>query len=118
MSKLSVRHYPQKQLEIVLIHGWGLHSGIWQTLIEYLQAFANITVIDRAGYGQSPIMNHEDELSDILANCPPKAVYIGWSLGVSVILQLATPTELHPSISSKTVLITGFSQSPMDMHRR
>lgn len=90
MSKLSVRHYPQKQLEIVLIHGWGLHSGVWQTLIEYLQAFANITVIDRAGYGQSPVMSHEQELNEILAACPPTAVYIGWSLGVSVILQLAT----------------------------
>ena len=93
MSKLKVRHYSQKPLDIVLIHGWGLHSGVWQKLIEYLQTFANITVIDRAGYGHSQIMSHEDELNEILANCPPKAVYIGWSLGVSVILQLATQ---HP----------------------
>lgn len=93
MSKLSINRYPQKQLDIVLIHGWGLHSGVWQKLIEYLQTFANITVIDRAGYGHSQIMSHEDELNEILANCPPKAVYIGWSLGVSVILQLATQ---HP----------------------
>jgi pimeloyl-[acyl-carrier protein] methyl ester esterase len=90
MSKLSVCHYPQKQLEIVLIHGWGLHSGVWQKLVNYLQEFASITVIDRAGYGNSPLMNAEEELAAILADCPPKAVYVGWSLGVSVILQLAT----------------------------
>ena len=93
MSKLKVRHYSQKPLDIVLIHGWGLHSGVWQKLMEYLQTFANITVIDRAGYGHSQIMSHEDELNEILANCPPRAVYIAWSLGVSVILQLATQ---HP----------------------
>lgn len=90
MSSLSSHTYAQKMFNIVLIHGWGLHSGVWQKNIKELQVFANVILIDRAGYGHSPIMSLEEELQAILAIAPAQAVYIGWSLGASVVWQLAS----------------------------
>ncbi|MCB1657818.1 MAG: alpha/beta fold hydrolase [Pseudomonadales bacterium] len=77
-------------LHVVLIHGWGLHSGVFNKIIEPLRAFAHVTLIDRAGYAPSPMMTAAQETQAILNIAPPCAIYIGWSLGGMLVLDLAS----------------------------
>ena len=92
MSTLSYRRFVSAQtdaLHFVLIHGWGLHSGVWDKVIQPLCEFANVTVIDRAGYGTSPMMSLAKEQQAILDIAPPCAIYIGWSLGATLVIDMA-----------------------------
>ena len=92
MSTLSYRRFVSAQadaLHFVLIHGWGLHSGVWDKVIQPLCEFANVTVIDRAGYGTSPMMTATQEREAILSIAPPCAIYIGWSLGATLVIDMA-----------------------------
>jgi pimeloyl-[acyl-carrier protein] methyl ester esterase len=92
MSALSYQRFMCEQadaIHLVLIHGWGLHSGVWDKVIEPLRAFAHVTVIDRAGYGTSPMMTLAKEQQAILTIAPPCAIYIGWSLGGAIVIDMA-----------------------------
>jgi len=100
MSALSYRCFACDKadaLHVVLIHGWGLHGGVWDKVIEPLRTFAHVTVIDRAGYGNSPRMTKEQELAALLAIMPPEAVYVGWSLGFTLVAEVAAryPARVH-----------------------
>lgn len=92
MSTLSYQRFmcdKADALHLVLIHGWGLHGGVWDKVIEPLRAFAHVTVIDRAGYGHSPMMTLAKEQEAILDIAPPCAIYIGWSLGGAIVIDMA-----------------------------
>lgn len=73
-------------LPLVLIHGWGLNSAVWQPLSEKLVHHYEVIRVDLPGFGQ----NIEHSLSpysidniaqQIVAAVNQPAVYIGWSLG-------------------------------------
>lgn len=77
---------------LVLVHGWGHHSGVWQTLLDELQAHFFVFCVDLPGYGQpigstSPTAELENEwrLEALLETCAalpvPAAIWCGWSLG-------------------------------------
>jgi len=85
-------------IPLVLLHGWGLNSAIWQPLIERLPAnfLANFQVItiDLPGFG----VNYANTIQPYtLANIVDKinalidqpAVYLGWSLGGLVATEMA-----------------------------
>lgn len=115
MSALSYRRFACEKadaLHLVLIHGWGLHSGVWEKVIEPLRAFANITLIDRAGYGNSPMMTLEREQQAILDIAPPCAIYIGWSLGGAMLLEIA---KRYPERVAAVVLV---ATNPSFVQRR
>ena len=38
-------------IPLVLIHGWGLNSGVWQPLAEKLSSFFKVITVDLPGYG-------------------------------------------------------------------
>ncbi len=70
--------------DIVLLHGWGMHSGIFRPLVEMLVDDYRVTLIDLPGHGLSADV--EDDAVDayidaLLAVAPPNAAWIGWSLG-------------------------------------
>ena len=79
--------------ELVLLHGWGSSREIWRPLLARLRPWANITLLDL------PIAPHlgaaqcgDDTagmLRAILAAAPPRAVYLGWSLGGQLATLLA-----------------------------
>lgn len=79
--------------ELVLLHGWGLHSIVWDQLMPSLLANFQVTVIDLPGMGQSPLPNQPYNLAfvteQVLAVMPEKAHIIGWSLGGLVALNIA-----------------------------
>ena len=44
----------QKKVSLVLIHGWGCGNQAWQPLLDYLQTFADVTLIELPGFGNCP----------------------------------------------------------------
>lgn len=79
--------------DLVLLHGWGLHSGIWQLLLEDLSQHFRVHLIDLPGFGRSPIPSADYDLEllteQVLKVAPEKAFYLGWSLGGVVATNIA-----------------------------
>jgi malonyl-CoA O-methyltransferase len=81
--------YPATNLKlhshpIVLVHGWGVNSEIWQDLPQILSEFADIFTIDLPGFaGSKPLNSYsEQSLVDWLHKEIPQPCYlIGLSLG-------------------------------------
>jgi len=38
---------------VVLVHGWGMHSGVWEDVAEALIDHHRVTVLDLPGHGYS-----------------------------------------------------------------
>lgn len=81
------------ELDIVLIHGWGMNSLVWDLVIPYLQKRFRVTVIDLPGFGQSPMPKGAFDLKylakHVLDVAPERALWVGWSLGGLVAMQAA-----------------------------
>ena len=77
---------------LLLIHGWGMHGGVWDSVAEELAENFHVHIVDLPGYGFSIEQEANtldamvDELSAALAE--PLAV-CGWSLGGQVALRWA-----------------------------
>jgi pimeloyl-[acyl-carrier protein] methyl ester esterase len=67
-----------------MLHGWGLHSGIWNEFVPRLETRFRITCIDLPGHGHSEWQGTallDDWLAAVLAVAPAPAAWVGWSLG-------------------------------------
>jgi len=68
----------------VLVHGWGLHGGIWDEFVPLLERGFRVTRVDLPGHGLSEWNNEVtlDDMADaVLASVPESAAWLGWSLG-------------------------------------
>ncbi len=78
--------------ELVLLHGWGMHSGIWQDWAGELGQWFQVTAVDLPGHGNSA-WSDECELQDwvqaVQQVVPQHAWWVGWSLGGLVALAAA-----------------------------
>ena len=97
--------------DLVLIHGWGLHGGIWQPLVNALQDRYRITVIDLPGHGRSAMPAGGFDLNRLshllIDSAPTHATWIGWSLGGMASLNAA----LHwPQQINKVVMVAAQPQ--------
>lgn len=82
----------QQLPELVLLHGWGIDSRIWSGVLPLLAGFSQITLIDLPGFGRSNhlLLDKPGEWFDaVLQVAPPRAVYLGFSLGGMLAVQLA-----------------------------
>ena len=85
----SLTFYPAGPMKlhsdpIVLVHGWGANSEIWQSLPEKLSEYADVYTIDLPGFGESPAIEEytEQSLNDWLyGQLPQTCCLIGLSLG-------------------------------------
>jgi pimeloyl-[acyl-carrier protein] methyl ester esterase len=79
--------------DLVLLHGWGMNSNVWQTILQPLASQYRVTRIDLPGHGHSPEMawSLEQSIDLLLAAAPPQASWLGWSLGG----MLATAIAIH-----------------------
>ncbi|HET9700272.1 MAG TPA: pimeloyl-ACP methyl ester esterase BioH [Burkholderiales bacterium] len=78
--------------DLALIHGWGLHGGVWQGLREDLATNFTLHVVDLPGHGRSAMRQPyglEDLAGDLLDSLPPRIFLCGWSLGAQVALRAA-----------------------------
>ncbi|PCJ16324.1 MAG: pimeloyl-[acyl-carrier protein] methyl ester esterase [Gammaproteobacteria bacterium] len=88
---------PEQAGDLVLLHGWGMNSLVWDDVMPSLLNRFRVTVIDFPGLGRSPVPGGDYDLSylikHVLSVAPDKAVWMGWSLGGLVATQIAL---LHP----------------------
>jgi len=93
--------------DLVLVHGWGLHGGVWECLLPYLEPAFRVTRVDLPGHGRSA-WNDEASLVDmadaVLSVAPGHADWLGWSLGSLVVTQAAL---LEPMRIRQLVLLAG-----------
>ncbi|WP_293005648.1 pimeloyl-ACP methyl ester esterase BioH [Nitrosomonas sp.] len=84
----SMGHGP----DLVLLHGWAMHSGIWSGVQDQLAQQFRLHLVDLPGHGLSPAcepgtLNHWVEMvAEIL---PERCILGGWSLGGQVAMELA-----------------------------
>ncbi len=102
------QHAIGKGFTIVLVHGWAMHSGIWQDFAEQLAKHYQVTCIDLPGHGQSDVLddfNLADISAALVAAVPDgQFCWLGWSLGATVVLDLA---QRYPDKVSSLVLLAG-----------
>ena len=86
--------------DLVMIHGWAMHAGIFAPLTRALAASFRLHLVDLPGHGFS----REDDGSLDPAKCArriaaevPRAIWLGWSLGGLVALGAAldAPTSVR-----------------------
>lgn len=79
--------------DLVLLHGWGLHGGIFDLLRPALTPHFRLHVIDLPGFGRSGVGNGAYTVQSlaeaVLAVMPARAHVLGWSLGGMVATQMA-----------------------------
>lgn len=80
---------------VVLLHGWGMHGGLWGRFNEILSRSCQTHVIDLPGFGHSKKIENNftlDTLSEAVEeyinNIKPPVVLIGWSLGGLIALNI------------------------------
>ncbi|MGY5450838.1 pimeloyl-ACP methyl ester esterase BioH [Agarivorans sp. MS3-6] len=77
---------------LVMIHGWGLNSAVWQPVAELLSEHFCLYQIDLPGFGHSAAveqLNLSDMANAVAAQVPQQAIWLGWSLGGLVAMQAA-----------------------------
>src|SRR6478735_9348545 len=84
--------------DVVLVHGWAMHSGIFGSIAAALEPRYTVHLVDLPGHGRSPqregpLTLRDAALSITLAT--PPAVWIGWSLGGLVALEAALSPAAH-----------------------
>ncbi|UTW14188.1 pimeloyl-ACP methyl ester esterase BioH [Marinobacterium rhizophilum] len=78
---------------LVLLHGWGLHSGVWEPLLPALQQHFDTVLIDLPGLGRSEALLEPVTVQAlaiaVLQQVPERAIWLGWSLGGLVAAEVA-----------------------------
>lgn len=83
--------------DVVLLHGWGWHGGVWDDVAHALADEYRVWVPDFPGHGRSrePVVDFSlSDLTAAVSACVPRnAAWIGWSLGALVALMAAQRGE-------------------------
>jgi len=78
--------------DVVLLHGWGMHGGIWSELVRALAPRLRVHAVDLPGYGASPACEPYALgriASELALQMPTPCAACGWSLGGQVALTWA-----------------------------
>ncbi len=77
--------------DLVLIHGWAMHGGIFAPLLEHLLPRFRVHLVDLPGHGRSGDERAFDvaDCARRIASATPRALWAGWSLGGTVALRAA-----------------------------
>ncbi len=93
--------------DLVLIHGWGMHSGIWEPIIEKFSNQYTLHLVDIPGMGRSDSIDPYDLnhlVEAISQKLPSSFDILGWSLGSLIALKMSL---LHPQKIHRMVLVGG-----------
>jgi pimeloyl-[acyl-carrier protein] methyl ester esterase len=91
--------------DLVLLHGWGLHSGAWAEVFPALQSRYRVHAIDLPGHGYSAgvaARSFDDAVEMVAPLVPVGARVCGWSLGGMFAQRLA---HRHPARVSRLALV-------------
>lgn len=77
-----------KGRDVVLLHGWGMHGGIWGRFAERLAENFRIHLVDLPGYGLSKDGDADysfeavtEVIEEYISTIKKPVILIGWSLG-------------------------------------
>jgi len=91
--------------DIVLLHGWGMNGAVWQQTVDVLSQHYTVHVVDLPGFGhshRSGFADMEELASQVLADAPQKATWLGWSLGGLLATHIALN---HPDRVQKLITV-------------
>jgi pimeloyl-[acyl-carrier protein] methyl ester esterase len=78
---------------LVLLHGWGVNSQIWEAILPDLSESFEVHVLDLPGYGNDTrytgSFTEDSVVERVLSSAPNQAYWIAWSLGATVAMQAA-----------------------------
>ena len=92
--------------ELVLLHGWGLHGGVWAPVREALEERFHVNAFDLPGHGFSaftPLRDFDATVDEVAAQVPEGAIVCGWSLGGMIAQALA---RRHPVRARALALVS------------
>jgi len=95
---------------LVMLHGWGMHGGVFRTLAEQLAPRHTVLAVDLPGHGGSTAFARFDDLPRLAEYCMQHltarldgaAILVGWSLGGLLAQFMAI---LYPDAVSKLILL-------------
>ena len=97
--------------EMVLVHGWGTHSLVWDDVMPALLANFQVTVVDLPGLGRSPMPGGDYTLDYLIEHvlniAPQRALWVGWSLGGLIAMGVASR---HPERVSGLITVCSSPQ--------
>lgn len=95
MSALLYTEVKGNGKDVVLLHGWGMHGGIWGRFSDLLATGCRCHVIDLPGHGYSKDSNNKftldsitQDIEDYINYINQEVTIIGWSLGGLITLNL------------------------------
>lgn len=106
---------PDRLQDLVLIHGWGMSSAVWEAPPENLMADLRLHPMELPGHGGRPLAppcgggpgTLEAWADACLESAPDQAVWLGWSLGGLVALAAALrAAERNPGRIQGLILMT------------
>lgn len=98
--------------DIILLHGWAMHGGVWpESLLAELEQFFCLHIVDLPGHGNSIALLDTFTLNNVtdvlhhyaLTKLNTAAIWLGWSLGGMLAANMAVR---HPECVAKLVLIS------------
>lgn len=101
--------------DLVLLHGWGLHGGVFSPMLPALTKRFRVTALDLPGHGFSafvPFGELDDIVAELVVHIPPQSLVAGWSLGGLLAQRIAVR---HPDRVRALALISttpSFVQRP------
>jgi pimeloyl-[acyl-carrier protein] methyl ester esterase len=91
---------------LVMLHGWSMHSAVWHDLAKGLAKHFTLHLVDLPGHGLSEWQQGDLELDNLLATLaqqlPDNAYFMGWSLGGLVSVAFA---DRFPQRVTKLILM-------------
>ncbi|ALE52059.1 alpha/beta hydrolase [Candidatus Thioglobus autotrophicus] len=86
--------------DLVLLHGWGFNSELFNELVARYKSQYRITVIDLPGHGRSSeVVGGLDEwCNEIIKILPNNPILLGWSLGGLLAINIATKIRISQLI--------------------
>lgn len=96
--------------DLLLLHGWGMHQGVWAPLLPRLQHHFRLWLVDLPGHGGSRAhsLSLDQAVTALLATLPAGASWLGWSLGGMVALAAAVAARGTPQAPQR-LFLTGSS---------
>lgn len=70
--------------DLVLLHGWAMHGGVWAEVVPLLQQRYRLHAIDLPGHGASAAAlpaGFDEAVAWVARHVPDGAIVCGWSLG-------------------------------------
>lgn len=95
---MHIQHFPataESAGNLVLLHGWAMHSGIWAPVMTQLRERFDLWCVDLPGHGQARDMDWPDDapaldqVSVIAEQTPAASIWLGWSMGGLFALEAA-----------------------------